>query len=116
MKDAEVILNGEDDLKIGPGNILFTPGHTRGHLALLWENKSLFTGDHFCWFQKLNRFGSFRDACWYSWDVQIESVDKLKSYEGVKWVFPGHGHRSPVEEKPFAEYVEEAVTWMKTVR
>ena len=116
VKDAEIILDGEDDLKIGPGNIVFTPGHTRGHLTLLWENRFLFTGDHFSWSPKADRFGSFRDACWYSWDVQIQSVEKLKSYKNVEWVFPGHGQRSKVEKKPFAEYVEEAVTWMKSVR
>ncbi len=115
-KDAEIILEGEDDFKIGPGNIIFTPGHTRGHQVLLWDNKYLFTGDHFSWFPKANRFGSFRNACWYSWDVQIQSVEKLKAYKKVEWVFPGHGHRSKVGKAPFPEYVDEAVTWMKTVQ
>ena len=116
VKDAEIILEGENDLRMGPGHIIFTPGHTRGHLVLLWEEKFLFTGDHFSWFPKFNRFGSFRNACWFSWDVQIESVEKLRSYENVKWVFPGHGHRAQVKDRSFPDHVEEAVAWMKTVR
>jgi glyoxylase-like metal-dependent hydrolase (beta-lactamase superfamily II)/ferredoxin len=115
-KDAEIIVEGEDDSKIGLGEIIFTPGHTRGHQVLLWEDKFLFTGDHFSWSPKFNRFGSFRNACWFSWDVQIESVDKLTNYKNVEWVFPGHEHRGKVEKKSFSEYVEEAVAWMKTVR
>lgn len=115
-KDAEIILEGEDDSRIGSGHIIFTPGHTRGHLVLLWEDKFLFTGDHFSWSPKFNRFGSFRDACWFSWDVQIESVQKLKSYKNVEWVFPGHGHRGQVKEKSFPDHVEEAVAWMKAVQ
>lgn len=115
-KDAEIIVEGEDDFKIGPADIIFTPGHTRGHQVLLWDDKFIFTGDHFSWFPKFNRFGSFRNACWFSWDIQIQSVDKLKSYVNVEWVFPGHGHRGKVNKKSFPEYVEEAVTWMKTVQ
>lgn len=46
-KDAEIILDGTDDTRIGPGRIIFTPGHTRGHQVLLWEDRFLFTGDHF---------------------------------------------------------------------
>jgi len=77
VKDAEIIVEGEDDYRIGSGNIIFTPGHTRGHQVLLWKEKYLFTGDHFSWFPKQNRFGSFRNACWYSWDIQIQSVEKM---------------------------------------
>lgn len=106
----------KEDSTIGPGTLIFTPGHTRGHLVLLWEDKYLFTGDHFSWVPKSNRFGSFRNACWFSWDIQIKSVEKLKSYENVEWVFPGHGHRGKVEKKTFPAYVDEAVKWMKTVR
>ena len=116
VKNAEIILDGEEDLFIGPGKIVFTPGHTRGHQVLLWDGQYLFTGDHFSWFPKSNRFGSFRDACWYSWDVQIESVEKLESLTQVKWVLPGHGHRAQVKGKCFSEYVAEAVRWMKSKR
>ncbi|NIP99874.1 MAG: MBL fold metallo-hydrolase, partial [Nitrospinaceae bacterium] len=28
--DSEIIVEGEDDVQIGPGKIIFTPGHTRG--------------------------------------------------------------------------------------
>ncbi|MCH7501660.1 MAG: MBL fold metallo-hydrolase, partial [Nitrospinae bacterium] len=57
-----------------------------------------------------------RGVCWFSWDIQIESVEKLKHFENVNWVFPGHGHRGQVEDKPFSEVIDEAVTWMRSVR
>lgn len=115
QKDAEIIVENGDEPCIGPGQIIFTPGHTRGHQVLLWEDKYLFTGDHFSWMPKASRFGSFRNVCWFSWDIQIQSVEKLKRYKNVQWVFPGHGHRGKVERKPFPEHVEQAVAWMKTV-
>ncbi len=114
-KDAEVILTGSEDKIINKGKIIFTPGHTPGHQVLLWDEKYLFSGDHFAWLNRLNRFGSFRDACWHSWEEQIGSVEKLRSLSDVQWVFPGHGHRKKVTGNNFSEIVGEAVTWMKSV-
>jgi len=114
-KDAEIILSSEKDKIIDEGKIIFTPGHTQGHQVLLWDEKYLFTGDHFAWLNRLNRFGSFRDACWHSWEEQIGSVEKLRSLTKVQWVFPGHGHRKQVAEKSFDQIIDDAVVWMKSV-
>ncbi len=113
--DAEIIIKGEMDTVFDHAKIIFTPGHTRGHQVLLWKNKYLFTGDHFAWLRQLNQFGSFRDACWYSWETQIKSVDKLKKLDKVEWIFPGHGRRGRVGDSSFSKIIEKAVAWMKTV-
>jgi glyoxylase-like metal-dependent hydrolase (beta-lactamase superfamily II)/ferredoxin len=114
-KNAEIVLSSEEDRVIDEGKIIFTPGHTKGHQVLLWNEKYLFTGDHFAWLNRLNRFGSFRDACWHSWEGQIGSVEKLRSLTKVQWVFPGHGHRKQIEDNCFAEIIDDALTWMKSV-
>jgi glyoxylase-like metal-dependent hydrolase (beta-lactamase superfamily II) len=88
---AEMILDGGCDHFIEGARVLFTPGRTHGHCVLLWEDRYLFTGDYFAWLPAHDRFGSFRDACWYSWEEQIESVEKLKICKDVEWVFPSHG-------------------------
>ncbi len=113
QNDAEIILEGESDHVIGSGRILFTPGHTRGHLMLLWNDRYLFTGDHLAWLPNLNRFGSFRDACWYSWEKQIESVDKLKVCGEVEWVFPGHGKWGRVAKGDFPAIIDRAAQSMR---
>lgn len=115
QKDAEVILEGEGAHRIKSGEIHFTPGHTRGHLVLLWDNKYLFTGDHFAWLSGLNQFGSFRNACWYSWEKQIESVQNMQSFQDVEWVFPGHGKWRMVDKKQFPEIIKQSVRWMRSV-
>jgi glyoxylase-like metal-dependent hydrolase (beta-lactamase superfamily II) len=33
---------------------------------------------------------AFRQACWYSWPEQIESLRRLLDYS-FEWVFAGHG-------------------------
>ncbi|MBI4006084.1 MAG: MBL fold metallo-hydrolase, partial [Gammaproteobacteria bacterium] len=87
-----------------------------GHLVLLWKGKYLFTGDHFAWISSLNQFGSFRDACWYSWEKQIESVKKMEAFQDVEWVFPGHGKWGKIDKKQFPEIIRESVQWMLSVR
>jgi len=114
-KEAEIVLSSEEDRIIDQGKIIFTPGHTKGHQVLLWDDKYLFTGDHFAWLNSLNRFGSFRDACWHSWEEQIGSVEKLRLLTGVQWVFPGHGHRKQVTGNSFDQIIDHAVAWMKSV-
>ncbi len=116
QKDAEIILEGDAVHNIDAGEIYFTPGHTRGHCVLLWESKFLFTGDHYAWIPNLNRFGSFRRACWYSWDEQIASVKKMQAFEHVEWVFPGHGKWRQVQKGQFSKVIEESVQWMLSVR
>ncbi len=74
-----------DDLLVIP-----TPGHTRGHSVLLYREKFLFTGDHLAWSRSRQRLVAFRDACWYSWDEQIRSMELLLGYR-FEWVLPGHG-------------------------
>ena len=113
--DAEIILEGNALYARDRAQIVYTPGHTRGHLVLLWGGRFLFTGDHFAWLAAKNRFGSFRDACWYSWEWQIESVQKLKAFRNVEWILPGHGKRRQIARGQFPEIVDEAVGWMRRV-
>jgi len=111
-----MILEGEGMHQMNAGEIHFAPGHTPGHLVLLWKGKYLFSGDHFAWITSLNQFGSFRDACWYSWEKQIESVKKMEAFQDVEWVFPGHGKWGKIDKKQFPEIIRKPVQWMLSVR
>jgi glyoxylase-like metal-dependent hydrolase (beta-lactamase superfamily II)/ferredoxin len=113
QKDAELILDGDEVHRIDKGEIHFTPGHTAGHMVLLWDGRYLFSGDHYAFRPALNRFGSFRSVCWYSWEKQIESVRKMADFRDVEWVFPGHGKWGRVEKGGFPEVVRESVEWME---
>ncbi|HVQ53629.1 MAG TPA: MBL fold metallo-hydrolase [Thermoanaerobaculia bacterium] len=97
-----------DDLLVIP-----TPGHTRGHAVLLHRSKYLFTGDHLAWSRRRGRLVAFRDACWYSWDEQIRSMERLLDFS-FEWVLPGHGgwHRA---ESPAAmrRGVEQCIAAMR---
>jgi glyoxylase-like metal-dependent hydrolase (beta-lactamase superfamily II)/ferredoxin len=97
--DAERVIDGFELVELTPGFVAIpTPGHTRGHCALL-HGDYLFTGDHIWWSRVRRRLTASRDVCWYSWPQQVKSVSLLEGYE-FEWVLPGHGERAyfPREE------------------
>jgi glyoxylase-like metal-dependent hydrolase (beta-lactamase superfamily II) len=66
------------------------PGHTKGSVAYLLDDTYLFTGDSLAWSSDRHRLIAFRDACWYSWEKQRESLKRRQDYR-FAWVLPGHG-------------------------
>ena len=111
--DAEIVLDTAEDVVMGQAQIIHTPGHTRGHCVLLWQEKYLFTGDHLAWSQEENALRAFREYCWYSWKEQIRSVEKLGRYSDVEWILPGHGERKRITQHGFPRLIHETVKWMK---
>ncbi|MBL0387759.1 MBL fold metallo-hydrolase [Tumebacillus sp. ITR2] len=98
--DAEHVIQGLDTVEFAPEfRILVQPGHTRGHLVLLYQEKYLFTGDHLAWDRERQDLDAFEDFCWYSWEVQGRSMARLAG-ETFQWVLPGHGDRKklPADE------------------
>jgi glyoxylase-like metal-dependent hydrolase (beta-lactamase superfamily II)/ferredoxin len=90
---AEVVLEDPGPWELAPGFLAIpTPGHTRGHCVLLFQNRFLFTGDHLAWDRDAKRLSASEDYCWYSWPQQAESMRRLADYR-FEWVLPGHGQR-----------------------
>ncbi|MDV7340471.1 MBL fold metallo-hydrolase [Terasakiella sp. A23] len=111
--DAEMIVKGDDSVTLDSAELHLTPGHTRGHMVMVWAGKYLFSGDHYAWIMRDRRFGSFRSACWYSWEEQIASVEKMKTFSDIEWVFPDHGRWGPVAKGAFPEIIRQSVARMK---
>ncbi len=97
----------DDDLIVIP-----VPGHTRGHMVLLYQNRFLFSGDHLAWSPNRKTLTAFRSACWYSWTEQIKSMEKLLDYE-FEWVLPGHGRIHHDSPKSMHRHLETCIEWMK---
>lgn len=75
------------------------PGHTRGSVAYLLDSRLLFSGDSLYWSRQRDDLGAFRDACWYSWEAQADSLERLADHP-FEWVLAGHGdrHQAPARE------------------
>ena len=97
---ATHVIRGLDAAVIRPGLLAIPlPGHTRGSVAFLLESRFLFSGDSLYWSRRRRDLGAFRDACWYSWEAQAESLARLADHP-FEWVLAGHGdrHRAPADE------------------
>jgi glyoxylase-like metal-dependent hydrolase (beta-lactamase superfamily II)/ferredoxin len=83
-------LEGDEPSALGPGLVAVpVPGHTAGSAALLVDDTYLFTGDHL-WGDADGRLGASRAVCWWSWEAQIASMERLARLR-FTWVLPGHG-------------------------
>jgi glyoxylase-like metal-dependent hydrolase (beta-lactamase superfamily II)/ferredoxin len=88
---CEVIFKGEGPFYISEElKVITTPGHSKGHLCLNYQETYLFTGDHLFVDQAEQRITASRNVCWYSWSEQIKSIEKLRT-EKFSWILPGHG-------------------------
>jgi glyoxylase-like metal-dependent hydrolase (beta-lactamase superfamily II)/ferredoxin len=89
-----------------------TPGHTRGSMVLLYQNKFLFTGDHLAWSPGRETLTAFRSATWYSWPEQIRSMERLLEYR-FEWVLPGHGRIHHDNPNAMRAHLQQCIAWMK---
>ena len=88
---ASDLIEGESERAIVPGLVAIpVPGHTRGSVVFLLDDRVLFTGDSLAWSRRQQDLTAFRDACWYSWSALTASLAKLAGYR-FEWVLPGHG-------------------------
>jgi len=109
----EEIVQGEEDVWIDDDLLVIpTPGHTRGHMVLLYKNKFLFTGDHLAWSPSRNTLTAFRSVNWYSWPEQIRSMEKLLNYD-FEWVLPGHGRIHHDSCENMRAHLKRCISWMK---
>jgi glyoxylase-like metal-dependent hydrolase (beta-lactamase superfamily II)/ferredoxin len=107
--DGDAPVRLDDELTIIP-----VPGHTRGHMVLLYRDKYLFTGDHLAWSPARQTLTAFRSACWYSWTEQMRSMEKLRDYR-FEWVLPGHGRIHSESAPAMRQHLERCIEWMHSV-
>ena len=113
IADIERTLEGDEAQEIIPEFLAIpTPGHTRGHTALLYRERFLFTGDHLWWSPEQGRLSASSRYCWYSWPKQIESMERLLAYD-FEWVLPGHGRRHQASAEEMRDSLARCVAWMK---
>ncbi|CAM6081835.1 unnamed protein product [Calypogeia fissa] len=90
--DVEIKLKGDGNWTLGPNtDLIFTPGHTKGHVCFLLKNEGvIFTGDH-CWATPDGNMmlGLYNK---HSMSQQIDSFETLIPYY-FTWVLPAHGRR-----------------------
>jgi glyoxylase-like metal-dependent hydrolase (beta-lactamase superfamily II)/ferredoxin len=114
--DAEIVVDDFEPLELSSDFVAIpTPGHTAGHLCLLFAGRFLFTGDHLAWDRAKETLTAFRDYCWDSWPHQVESMRRLAEYN-FEWVLPGHGQRIHLPANQMSQHMQNLVARMSATR
>lgn len=111
--DFEIRIQGNTPHQLDSEILLIpTPGHTRGSTCLLYQQRFLFSGDHVAWSEARQHVYAFRSACWYDWNIQIDSMKKLAEHR-FEWILPGHGWRCHFPASEMHDQMEFCVQWMR---
>lgn len=84
-----------DNQRIDGIRVISTPGHTPGHVSLLYKDV-LLVGDLF----KTSRGKIVPMSSFMNWDDKIlkESVNKINNYD-FRWICPAHGEPLKINNK-----------------
>lgn len=92
LPDAEWVVEGEATVQVGDDlKIIPVPGHTQGSMALLYNNRFLFTGDHLWWDPHKEELETPSVLIWDEMQL-LQSLLRLREVT-FEWVLPAHGHR-----------------------
>ena len=113
LPGIEQKLVGRDEITLDSDLLAIpTPGHTRGHLVLLYKNIYLFTGDHMWWSDYYQSLYASAGVNWYSWEEQTRSMERLLDYR-FEWVLPGHGRRMHADSGDMQDHLKACISRMK---
>jgi glyoxylase-like metal-dependent hydrolase (beta-lactamase superfamily II) len=92
--DADRVLRGTDPAEIAEGVIAFPlPGHTRGSVLYLADERYCFSGDSFYWSRTTADIEVADSVTWYSVEELAASLARTVDRLRFEWLLPGHGDR-----------------------
>jgi glyoxylase-like metal-dependent hydrolase (beta-lactamase superfamily II)/ferredoxin len=112
---AERIIEGEEPIPLAPQfQAIPVPGHTPGSMALLYDERFLFTGDHLWWDSAQKMLGAPQRLVWRK-RVLVDSIQKLLGYR-FEWVLAGHGDRMRLPADQMRTQLQALVERRQTTR
>jgi glyoxylase-like metal-dependent hydrolase (beta-lactamase superfamily II) len=92
--DADRVLRGTDPAEIAEGVIAHPlPGHTRGSVLFLADERYCFSGDSFYWSRTTGDIEVVESVTWYSISELAASLARTAGGLRFEWLLPGHGDR-----------------------
>ncbi|MER5807849.1 MBL fold metallo-hydrolase [Streptomyces sp. NPDC002033] len=92
--DADRVIRGLEPVEIGEGVTVHPlPGHTRGSVLYLADDRYCFSGDSFYWSRTTGDLEVAESVIWYSIEELAASLDRTAGRLRFEWVLPGHGDR-----------------------
>jgi glyoxylase-like metal-dependent hydrolase (beta-lactamase superfamily II)/ferredoxin len=106
--DAEWVIDGDRPVSVSKQvQIIPVPGHTPGSMALLYDQRYLFSGDHLWWDRDCQRLDIPQVYVWNQQDLE-RSTERLLDVR-CEWVLPGHGDRIHLAADEMRRHLERLV-------
>ncbi|MEU7135431.1 MBL fold metallo-hydrolase [Streptomyces sp. NPDC046261] len=104
--DADRVLRGTDPAEITEGLIAHPfPGHTRGSVVYVADERYCFAGDSFYWSRATDDLEVADSVTWYSIDELGASLARTAGLLRFQWVLPGHGDRKRLPAQEMSERI-----------
>ncbi|MFF2189781.1 MBL fold metallo-hydrolase [Streptomyces sp. NPDC058155] len=92
--DADQVLRGTDPVEITEGVVAHPlPGHTRGSVVYVADERYCFSGDSFYWSRTTGDIEVVENVTWYSIEELAASLARTVDALRFEWLLPGHGDR-----------------------
>ncbi|WP_406436183.1 MBL fold metallo-hydrolase [Streptomyces sp. NBC_00631] len=92
--DADRVLRGTEPARIADGVLALPfPGHTRGSVLYLADDRYCFSGDSFYWSRTTADIEVVDSVTWYSIRELAASLTRAAGRLRFEWLLPGHGDR-----------------------
>ncbi|WP_329563137.1 MBL fold metallo-hydrolase [Kitasatospora sp. NBC_01266] len=102
--DADQILRGTDPVEIADSVIAHPlPGHTRGSVLYLADQRYCFSGDSFYWSRGTGDIEVPESVTWYSIEELAASLARTADLLHFEWLLPGHGDRKHLPAAEMAQ-------------
>ncbi len=109
MPDAEWIIASTEPVQAAPEFLLIpVPGHTAGSMALLYQDRYLFTGDHLWWDRETQHL-QVPSVLVQDHQALRVSTRRLLDYP-FEWILPGHGDRIHLPRTKLKEEIRGLLT------
>lgn len=107
---AEEVLHETETYEYQPEFMLVpTPGHTEGHMMMLYKQKYLFSGNSLFYDEEFSRLDVCNPlATRYSFEEQTMSLEKLLVLD-FEWLLPSRGQRVHLEKSEMKNQLQEAI-------
>ncbi|MFC8077076.1 MBL fold metallo-hydrolase [Streptomyces sp. NPDC057307] len=93
--DADQVLRGTDAVEITEGVVAHPlPGHTRGSVVYVADERYCFSGDSFYWSRTTGDIEVVDNVTWYSIEELAASLARIVDTLRFEWLLPGHGDRN----------------------
>jgi glyoxylase-like metal-dependent hydrolase (beta-lactamase superfamily II) len=92
--DADQVIRGLKPWEISEGVTAHPlPGHTRGSVLYLADDRYCFSGDSFYWSRTTGDLEVAQSVTWYSIEELAASLARTAGRLRFEWILPGHGGR-----------------------